>query len=203
MFLPIHFFVVCDSYNSGLQIIYFISDHLRIMASFSFFFLVCKLSLAAICCHLLSLVVTRFTTRCQSLSLVVTRCHLWYHLLSFVVTRCTTRQCFYFYFCEYAFCFDLNGNQTFIIWFRSIRSQMFFKLGILKNFAVFTGKHLNWSAFVIKLQALRHTQIQEFSCEIWQIFKNSFLYRTHLVAASNGFYSFANRNSFYQMRTRS
>ena len=28
---------------------------------------------------------------------------------------------------------------------RSSRSQMFFKIGVLKNFAIFTGKHLCWS----------------------------------------------------------
>ena len=38
---------------------------------------------------------------------------------------------------------------------RSSRSQMFFKIGALKNFAMFTGKHLCWSLFVIKLQAAR------------------------------------------------
>ena len=27
---------------------------------------------------------------------------------------------------------------------------MFFKIGVLKNFAVFTGKHLSWSHFLIK-----------------------------------------------------
>ena len=36
---------------------------------------------------------------------------------------------------------------------RSSRSQMFFKIDVLKNFANFTGKHLCWSLFLIKLQA--------------------------------------------------
>ena len=35
------------------------------------------------------------------------------------------------------------------------RSQMFFKIGILKNFTNFIGKDLCWSFLVIKLQALR------------------------------------------------
>ena len=35
---------------------------------------------------------------------------------------------------------------------RSSGPQMFFKLGVLKNFANFTGKHLCWSLFLIKLQ---------------------------------------------------
>ena len=29
--------------------------------------------------------------------------------------------------------------------YRSSRSQMFFKIGVLKNFVMFTGKHLSWS----------------------------------------------------------
>ena len=35
------------------------------------------------------------------------------------------------------------------------RSQMFFKIDVLKNFANFTGKHLCWSLFLIQLQAWR------------------------------------------------
>ena len=36
---------------------------------------------------------------------------------------------------------------------RSSRSQMFFNIVVLKNFAIFSGKHLRWSLFLIKLQA--------------------------------------------------
>ena len=39
------------------------------------------------------------------------------------------------------------------IFFRSSRSQMFLRIGVLKNFANFTGKHLRWSLFLIKLQS--------------------------------------------------
>ena len=35
---------------------------------------------------------------------------------------------------------------------RSSRSQMFFKIGVLRNFAIFTVKQLCWSLFLIKLQ---------------------------------------------------
>ena len=35
------------------------------------------------------------------------------------------------------------------------QKQMFFKMGILKNLANFTGKHLCWSLFLIKLQAFQ------------------------------------------------
>ena len=42
-----------------------------------------------------------------------------------------------------------------IIWikYRSIYSQLFFKIDVLKNFANFTGKHLCWSFFWINLKA--------------------------------------------------
>ena len=38
---------------------------------------------------------------------------------------------------------------------RSSRSQIFFKIGVLKNFAIFTEKRVCWSLFSIKLQAWR------------------------------------------------
>ena len=34
-----------------------------------------------------------------------------------------------------------------ILKYRNSRSQMFFKIGALKNFAIFKGKHLRWSLF--------------------------------------------------------
>ena len=37
---------------------------------------------------------------------------------------------------------------------RSSRWQMFFKIGVLKNFAIFTEKHLCWSLFLIMLQTI-------------------------------------------------
>ena len=36
--------------------------------------------------------------------------------------------------------------------YRSSLSQIFFKIGVLENFTNFTGKHLCWSLFLIKLQ---------------------------------------------------
>ena len=42
-----------------------------------------------------------------------------------------------------------------ITWrYSSSRSQMFLKVGVLKNFANFTGKQLRWYFFLIKLKAL-------------------------------------------------
>ena len=48
---------------------------------------------------------------------------------------------------------------------------MFLKIGVLKNFVIFTGNHVCWSLFLIKLQAnlLRAA---------------SLFYRTPLIAAS-------------------
>ena len=70
------------------------------------------------------------------------------------------------------------------------RLQMFFKIGVLKNFAIFTGKNLCWGLFLIKLQvwgpeALFKKRIQH-SCSPVNIanFNNTFFYRTTPVAAS-------------------
>ena len=67
------------------------------------------------------------------------------------------------------------------------RSQMFFKIGVLKNFAIFTGKHLRGSLFLITLQAWKPAALLKIdynpvSCEYCQIFNNSFFRRTPLVA---------------------
>ena len=73
---------------------------------------------------------------------------------------------------------------------RSSISQMFFKIGALKNFANFIGKHQCKSIFLINLQSLntcnvvKETPTQVFSCEICEVFKNTCFYRTPPVAAS-------------------
>ena len=73
---------------------------------------------------------------------------------------------------------------------RSSRLQMFFKKGVLKNFANFIGKHLCRSLFLLKLQTLRLATLLKrdsntvFSCKTCEIFKNTFPYRIPPVAAS-------------------
>ena len=63
---------------------------------------------------------------------------------------------------------------------RSSHSQMFFKIGALENFAIFKGKQLCRSIFLIKLQVwrpatlLKRDSTQVFSCEYCEIFKNTF-----------------------------
>ena len=44
-------------------------------------------------------------------------------------------------------------------WFRSSHSQMFFRIGVLKNFAVFTGKQLCWSLFLTELKRDSNTVV--------------------------------------------
>ena len=58
--------------------------------------------------------------------------------------------------------------------------EVFYKKGVLKNFAKFTGKHQCQSLFFNK----KETLAQVFSCEYCEIFKNTF-YAEHLrVTAS-------------------
>ena len=85
--------------------------------------------------------------------------------------------------------------------YRSSLLQVFFKIGVLKNFTTFKEKHLCWSLFLIKLQAWRPTLYQKeiltqvFSYKYCKIVKNSFLYRTPLMAAS-GFLTKLAENNF-------
>ena len=47
-------------------------------------------------------------------------------------------------------CFLDNFIQFFMQYVTTIRSscsRMFYEIGVLKNFAMFTGKHINWSQF--------------------------------------------------------
>ena len=47
---------------------------------------------------------------------------------------------------------------------RRSRSQMLFKIGVLKNFAIFTGKHPCWRLFKIKLQAWKPATFLKRDC---------------------------------------
>ena len=69
-------------------------------------------------------------------------------------------------------------------------SEVLCKKGILKNFAIFTGKQLCWSLFLIKLQALRPATLLNkrlpHSCLLANFakFLRTPFYRTPLVTAS-------------------
>ena len=72
---------------------------------------------------------------------------------------------------------------------KSSLSQIFFKKGILKNFANFKGKHRCWSLFLTKFLlnyqlCYEETPTQVFFYEIFEISKNTIFYRTPPVAAS-------------------
>ena len=56
--------------------------------------------------------------------------------------------------------------------YRSSRLQIFFKIGVLKNFAIFAGKHLCLSLFLIKL---REASAQVFPVNIAKFFRAGFL----------------------------
>ena len=62
---------------------------------------------------------------------------------------------------------------------------MFFKIGILKNFVIFTGKHLCWSLFLIKLTQKTSKKLKHrcFLVNIAEFLRTLFL-RTPPVAAS-------------------
>ena len=81
--------------------------------------------------------------------------------------------------------------KAFIIWLqwinRSSRPEVFCKKGVLRNFTKFTGKHLrqSQSLFFNKVDFIKKETLAEvFSCEFYEIFKNTFSYRIPLVAAS-------------------
>ena len=78
---------------------------------------------------------------------------------------------------------------------RSSRLQMFFNTGALKNFAIFTGKHLCWNLFLLKLQAWR-PPTQVFSCKYCEIFKSTCFYRTSPVPTFLLSHCFSRHNLF-------
>ena len=82
---------------------------------------------------------------------------------------------------NYLYSFNTRKNhstQYFTIG-RSSRPEVFCKKGVLKNFTKLAGKHLCQRLFFKK-----ESLAQMFSCEFCEISKNTFFYRTPLVAAS-------------------
>ena len=69
---------------------------------------------------------------------------------------------------------------------RSSHLQIVLKIGVLKNLAIYTGKHLCWS-LLIKSQAFtkKESPTQIFSAKYCEIFQNRLFYRTPLVTASD------------------
>ena len=87
---------------------------------------------------------------------------------------------------QYAYVVFRNRLQTSIlivseserINYRSSRLEVFCKKGVLKSFVKFTGKHLCQSLFFHKVAGhnfiKKETLAQVFSCEFYEISKNSF-----------------------------
>ena len=85
------------------------------------------------------------------------------------------------------------SKKSFFIIFRSSLTQMFFKTVVTRKFAIFTGKHLCCSLFLVKLQSLRPLTLfqpcpkRDFNTGVFlwilQNFTNSFFYRTLPVIA--------------------
>ena len=75
---------------------------------------------------------------------------------------------------------------------KNSRWQMFFKIDVLKNFAILMGKHLYWSLFLIKLQAWRQERC--FTVNIVTFLKATFFidhfqwtpHRTFLIQIPQG-----------------
>ena len=73
--------------------------------------------------------------------------------------------------------------------YRRSCSQMFFKITVLKNFKIFTGKHLCWSLFLIKFQSwwpatlLKRNSNTGVFCEYCKILKISSFSRTPMKVA--------------------
>ena len=75
-----------------------------------------------------------------------------------------------------------------ILFLEPVAQRCSVKKSVFRNFAKFTGKHLRQSLFLNKVLAYifieKSTLAQVFSCEFCEISKNTFSYRTPLVAAS-------------------
>ena len=70
---------------------------------------------------------------------------------------------------------------------RSSRPGIFCEKGVLRNLAKLTGQHLRQSLFFNKVAGALATLLKKRlwrRCEFCKISKNTFFYRTHLVAAS-------------------
>ena len=76
------------------------------------------------------------------------------------------------FICAFSICMTLP--------LRCSRSQMFFKIGVLKNFVIFTGKYLCWSLFLIKLTPKTPKRLQHrcFLVNIAKFLRTPFLRNT-------------------------
>ena len=82
-----------------------------------------------------------------------------------------------------------NSTQYFKFLFRSSHRRCSMKKVFFKNFTAFTGKHLRWTLFLIKLQPWGRAALLKkefstgFSCEYCEIFKSTY-FEEHLRTAA-------------------
>ena len=77
-------------------------------------------------------------------------------------------------------------SYTIVVWLRSmVGTTIYFNLlgKVLKNFAIFTGKHICWGLQTWKYNFLKKTPTQVFPVSIAKFLRNNFFYRTPSVAA--------------------
>ena len=55
----------------------------------------------------------------------------------------------------------------FLLWNQKQPLEVFYEKAVLKNFAIFTGKHLCWSLFLIKLQTFRPDSKKDSNTDIF------------------------------------
>ena len=73
---------------------------------------------------------------------------------------------------------------------RLLTEQMFFEIGVLKNFAIFRRRKTSVESVFSKVASL------QLSCEYCEIFKSSFFHKTHPVAASEKFINFPGKHEW-------
>ena len=71
-----------------------------------------------------------------------------------------------------------HDQKTLSLDFKSSSSQMFFKIGVFKKFAIFTEKHLWWIYYY------KDNPTQMLSCEYSKTFKNTY-FEEHLQTAAS------------------
>ena len=68
---------------------------------------------------------------------------------------------------------------------KNCRSQVFFKIAVFKNFAIFTRKHICWNLFLIKLQASWSATLSKRDSIVYTAkFLRASFFRSRPVAAS-------------------
>ena len=89
-----------------------------------------------------------------------------------------------------------------LIIFRKDHRRCSVKKGVLKKFANFIGKHLCWSQFLIKLQALEPATLLKInsstdtSCAICGIFKNTYL-GEHLQTTASRYFQYNSHHHYH------